>query len=300
MQILKLKNYIFKIIAELCVWDRKNRSKLKSRWAKKHLRKYVDSAIKNVIEPSYASNVEQNILPENSNYIWQYWQQGTNNAPPLIQRCLESTEKYHSDKKIIVLDLQKIENYIEIPGRYYDLLNSGKMKSAHFSDILRTYLLAQYGGTWVDATIYFTGRIPEDILNSEFFVFSKDLQIDLSENNMSNFFIHSKPKSIVIEAIKHALNEYWRENDFVINYFMYEHIATMLSDEEKIKEVWNKMPYYSTEPVGTLQKILYEDFSKETFEKIKAQTNIHKLSYKILRETSSGKSFYDKIINREL
>jgi hypothetical protein len=293
----KFLNNIIKFFLELFVFDKKKRSIIKSRWAKKYLKNYVDSAVKNVVQVQ--STCDDKIhSPGNSNIIWQYWHQGVGNATPLIQKCLESTQKYHSDKKIIVLDLQKIKNYVDIPSGYYDLLNSGKMKVAHFSDILRTYLLAHYGGTWVDATIYFTGRIPEDILNSEFFVFSKNRQTDLLENNMSNYFIHSKPENIVIEAIKYALNEYWKENDFVINYFMYEHIATMLSDAEIIKEVWERMPAYKTEKTGLLYRMLYEDYSQEKWNEITAQSTIHKLSYKILRDSSSGKSYYDKIINQ--
>lgn len=296
----KIKSCLFKTILELFIFDKVKRSKLKSRFAKKYLKKYVDAAITNVVLPvSNKKNI--NLQTENdSGYIWQYWQQGVKNAPPLIQRCLESTEKYHSDKKIIVLDKEKIQDYVELPSKYYDLLNQGKMKSAFFSDILRTYLLTQYGGTWVDATIFFTGRIPNNIFESEFFVFLKNPSEDMQENCMCNYFIHSRPKNLVMESIKCALNEYWDENDFVINYFMYEHIVTMLSENKAIKQIFDEMPCYKLAAARPLRKILYEDFSEETFKKIKAQTNIHKLSYKVLRKTSSGKSFYDKLIEGSL
>ena len=295
----KIKSCLFKTIIELFVFNRVKRSKLKARFAKKYLRKYADIAIMKVVSP-LSNRKDINTEPDtDSDYIWQYWQQGVGNAPLLIQRCLESTEKYHSDKKIIVLDKEKIQDYVELPSKYYDLLNQGKMKPAFFSDILRTYLLTQYGGTWVDATIFFTGRIPDNILQSEFFVFQKNAIEDMQENCMSNYFIHSKPNNLVMEAIKCALNEYWNENDFVINYFMYEHIATLLSENKDIKKIFDEMPYYE---VGAqpLRKILYEDFSEETFEKIKSQTNIHKLSYKIIRNDASENSYYTKIINGEI
>ena len=296
----KIKSCLFKTIIELFIFDKVKRSKLKARFAKKYLRKYVDAAITNVVLPMSNENNNSSETENNCGYIWQYWQQGVENAPPLIQRCLKSTEKYHSDKKIIVLDKKTIQDYVELPSKYYDLLNKGKMKSAFFSDILRTYLLTQYGGTWVDATIFFTGRIPDNIFESEFFVFSKNPIEDMQENIMFNYFIHSRSNNLVMESIKCALNEYWNENDFVINYFMYEHIATMLSENKAIKKIFDAMPYCRTAATQPLRKILYDDFSEEIFEKIKTQANIHKLSYKVLRKTSSGKSFYDKIIEGRL
>ena len=288
MSFLKIKNCIFKIIIELFVFNKTKRANLKARFAKYHLKKYVDFAVSNLAEVENKG--------ENPNIIWQYWQRGINNAPKLIQKCIESTKKYHPENKIVLLDLDSIKDYVEIPGRYYDLLNRGKMGPAHFSDVLRTYLLAQFGGIWVDATIYFTGKIPDDIMQSDLFFFSKDPKIDRAENKISNFFIRSKANNKTILAIKSVLDKYWLDYDFAFNYFMYEHIATMLSDYDTLKPDWDKMPYYSALDTGILQKIMYDDFDSKNLEELKAKTNIHKLSYKILKDSSSGKSYYDRII----
>lgn len=300
MQFLKIKNSLFKVIIELFVFNKKQRTKLKSRWAKKHLKKYVDHAIEFVESADYKKERTKVPMDKSRDLIWQYWQQGIENAPLLVKRCLESTQRFHPDKKINVLNYNNIADYVEIPSKYYDMLNNGKMHSAFFSDILRIYLLAQYGGTWVDATIFFTGRIPDDIFESEFFVFSKNPKDDPLENNMSNYFIHSKPGTITVAAIRHALNEYWNENDFAINYFFFEHLASMLSTYPNLKEDWENMPNYSMYDTTLIYSIMYDDYNNDKFEEIKSKSNIHKLSYKIVRDTSSGKSYYDKIINGEL
>ena len=292
---LKLKNNIFKILIELFIFNKKQRMKVKSRWAKKHLKKYVDIAIKQSA-PSFNLVKQQN---ENQ-IFWQYWHQGEENAPLLIKKCLSSVKKYHSDKQIVVLNYENIKDYIDLPSKYYDMVNQGKMKLAFFSDILRTYLLCEYGGVWVDSTIYLTDKIPRDILESRFFVLSKDPKEDWMENRMSNFFIRADKNCKTMECIKNALDSYWDDNDFVINYFMYEHMMTILSKRDELKEEWEKMPVYSAEDTGILQKILFEEFNQEQFEEIKSKTNIHKLSYKILKDYSSGKSYYDKIIRGEI
>lgn len=294
MNILKLKNDIFKILIELFIFNKEQRMRVKSRWAKNHLKKYVNMAVSNIPQMTASSKTESNI-------IWQYWHQGEENAPDLIKKCLESVKRYNPDRKIIVLNYENIKDYIEIPTKYYDMVNNGKMRLAFFSDILRTYLLSEYGGTWIDSTIFLTGKIPQEIFESQFFVFSKNLQTDWMENRMSNFFIgvncKVNRKCKTIECLKYALDKYWSENIFVLNYFMYEHIATLLSGTSLCKDEWNKMPYYSAEDTGILQKIIFEDFNQDKIDKIKQKTNIHKLSYKILRENTGGKSYYDKIIS---
>jgi len=294
MSLLKIKNCLFKVMLELFVLNKAKKSIIKSRWAKKNLKKYVDFGYKNVsFEPTKKVSGENEV-------IFQYWQQGYDNAPLLIKKCLESTKKYNPDKKIIFLDFPKIKDYIEIPSRYYDLFKKGKIKSAHFSDVVRTYLLSQYGGLWVDSTIYFTGKIPDNIFNSDFFVFSKDEKTDWLENNMSNYFIRSKAQNRMINSIKSALDYYWLENNFVINYFMYEHMVTMLSKKEGLKEDWAKMPYYSAFDTGVLLSVMNKDYDDKTFNEIKSKTNIHKLSYKRILPKTSGKSYYDKIIREEI
>lgn len=288
MNILKIKNNIFKVFIELFVFNKKKRSILKSRWAKKNLLKYVDCALKKPLE-------ESEVKPDG--YIWQYWHQGEKNAPLLIQKCFESVKKHEKDKKINILSFDTIKDYVELPQKYYDLVNAGKIPIAIFSDILRLYLLEKYGGCWIDSTIYLTNKIPQDIWDSDFCVFQKDPLTDDQENKMSCYFIRARRKSLNLQAIKRAIESYWDEQDFLVNYFMFEHISTMLSDKtHELKSEWDKMPYLNAGNAGCLQKMLFEDFNQDIWNELISKTCIHKLSYKILKEKTSGISYYDWII----
>ena len=292
MNTLRLKNSIFKILIETFIFDKTKRSKIKSRWAKNHLQKYVDIAMMKDLTPENISSTSEHIF-------WQYWHQGRANAPELIKKCLDSVEKFHPDQKRIVLSYKDVADYVEIPSRYYDLVNSGKMSITFFSDVLRAYLLTQYnGGTWIDSTIYLTDKIPDSILNSEFFVFQKNPITDRFEDKMSSFFMHAKGFCTLIQVMKEVFNEYWEENDFLINYFLIEHLVTMLSSlTVEFQNLWDKMPYFSADDTGILQAKLFDDFNLEEFKNIKNKTSVHKLSYKILNRKSSGHSYYDFLMD---
>lgn len=286
----KIINPVFKFFIEAFIFDRNFRAKIKSRFAKHYLKKYVNDAVK---YNSEKINIEEN------NIIWQYWHDGEENAPLLIKKCLESIREHMPNNKQIIISFNTIKDYVELPQRYYDLLEKGKISLAHFSDVLRVYLLNKYGGTWIDSTVYLTGKIPDNIMNSSFFVLQKDPLKDNQENKMSCFFIHSKGYSEHIAMLKIILDTYWTENDFVINYFMFEHISTMLSDKTPVLQAeWEAMPYYNakelTEP---LQLKLFKDFDEQDWKELINNSSIHKLTYKKLISKTSGKSYYDYLIN---
>ncbi len=289
---IKIINSIYKIFLELFIFDKKLRAKLKARFAKLYLKKYVDFGIN--------CKINKNKNRKDEKIIWQYWHQGAKEAPKIIKKCLLSVKEQMKGYKQIVLDYNSIKDYVELPDRYYRLLEDKKMKIAHFSDVLRVYLLEKYGGTWIDSTIYLTDKIPDEIMNSNFCILQKDILSDLSGNNNSCFFIHNKEYSAHIAMMKNILDKYWAENDFVINYFMFEHISTMLSQiKGELKDEWDNMPRYSAEITGELQKHLFDEFKIDEFEKIKKLTPIHKLTYKKPKKTAQKNTYYDYILNEE-
>ena len=289
---IKIINSIYKIFLELFIFDKKLRAKLKARFAKLYLKKYVDFGIN--------CKINKNKNRKDEKIIWQYWHQGTKEAPKIIKKCLLSVKEQMKGYKQIALDYNSIKDYVELPDRYYRLLEDKKMKIAHFSDVLRVYLLEKYGGTWIDSTIYLTDKIPDEIMNSNFCILQKDILSDLSGNNNSCFFIHNKEYSAHIAMMKNILDKYWAENDFVINYFMFEHISTMLSQiKGELKDEWDNMPRYSAEITGELQKHLFDEFKIDEFEKIKKLTPIHKLTYKKPKKTAQKNTYYDYILNEE-
>lgn len=290
MNTLKLKNSIFKIFIELFIFNKKTRSKIKSRWAKLHLKEHVDFAIKNTQMPAN--------LDKDNNIIWQYWHQGIENAPPIIKKCFESIKKYHPECDIRILTYDTIKNYIDLPKKYYDLLEQKKIPIAIFSDVVRLYLLSQYGGMWIDSTIYLTGRIPNNILQADFFAFQKDPKTDSFEDKMTCFFIKAKANNIWIHLIKNAIESYWRKNDYLIHYFMFEHIVTMISNSTpELLAEWNKMPYYSANITGKLQDKFFDEFIESEFEQLKNETSIHKLTYKRNITKPISQTYYEHIIN---
>ena len=246
--------------------------------------------------------------------IWQCWFQGKENMPAIVKKCTDSVYKYHSDK-VIFLDSNNISEYIDLPDYIIEKHRKGIIPFANFSDMVRLSLLAKYGGTWVDSTIYLTDKIPDNILNADIFTF-KSLQTHLLPfiKNISDFsiysndfeeiisiespyFIRAKAGNEIINGVLSLFFEYWKHENSVKDYLMIDKffILTVLHNE-KLKQQFMNMPTYYIENVLLLQFSFFEPFNKEMYDMIVKTTPIHKLTHKNLHRNPYKDSFLQYIL----
>ena len=296
--IFSFLNSLCKIFLEVFVFDRQIRRILKGKLAKFYLRKYVKKACK--------TEFSEHETTESETIIWQYWEQGLENAPDISKACINSVEKYKNGCKHIILDKESVKKYVNIPDIIWKLNEKGVIKSAHLSDIVRTYLLCEYGGVWIDATVLLTDDLPEFITNAELFVFQNDLRIDPDGLNMASYFMAAKPHNGILEKTRLVLEKYWAENRFLNNYFMFLHAFTMVTQFSKTeKEEFSKIPFFSFIPVQLFQKELLKPYNSDRMAQIKRISFAHKLSYKthvLSKHTPmiTPGTFYEKLIEGEL
>ena len=294
-------NSIIKIFLEIFVFNRKIRRILKGNWAKFYLRKYVSHGV------NTPSALPFHQLDENNNNdylpIWQYWESQDGTIPPLVQACMNSVEKYKGSKcKRIMLTPENVKDYVDIPQIFWNLKEKGKIKTAFFSDVLRTCLLIQHGGIWIDSTVLLTEELPSYITDADLFVFQNDLKIDLDGLNMASYFIAAKRDDKILKETLSALIQYWRENNFLVNYFTFLHTFTMVTQASKEnKELFNKIPFFSFLPVQQFQGELLNPYSEKRWNEIKKISGIHKLTHKqsVLtkkKEIDITGTFYEHVI----
>ena len=272
----QIVNSLIKIFLEIFIFDRKIRRILKGNWAKFYLRKYVRDKY------SYSVPSPPTPLPQGEGRIlWQYWESKDGAIPPLVQACLDSVEKYKGKCSRILLTPENVKNYVDIPQIFWDLKEKRIIKTAFFSDILRTCLLIQHGGIWIDATVLLTEELPSYITDADLFVFQNDLKIDLDGLNMASYFISAKKDNKILKETLSALIQYWKENNFLVNYFTFLHTFTMVTQANKEnKELFAKVPFFNFLPVQQFQGELLNQFSEERWEEVKKISGIHKLTHK--------------------
>lgn len=234
--------------------------------------------------------------------IWQLWLQGDNLAPPIVKACFDSIKQNMQGYKIVVLNEDSVHQYIEIPDIILKKREEGIISNAHYSDIIRTFLLAKFGGIWIDSTVYLSGTI-DNLLSGELFLFSTptvELR-GLGGLVASSWFIYSKRGNVIFNYLQQVLIRYWESENKISHYYLFHFIFASLLNEYKIcSEEWNKVPYISSIPPHYMQKILDSQFDPVIYESIINMSNIHKLTHYSdkAKYTFNSNSLYNFIISK--
>lgn len=279
---------------------------------------YILSGGENCVKEQMKEKIAQNYLK--SNYIlpyfrshdiyeidyqkkiphicWVYWRQGKDNAPDIVKKCIDSINCVFSnnDWSVNVLDIEWVKRNCVFPQFIWDKYNQGIIKEAQFSDLLRVALLHEYGGCWVDATVFFSDKsiLPHYIFDNTLFCYRNYMRND-EHINISNWLLSATQGNAIINTMFDLLLEYWKKENVTIQYYFFHLMFKLVTDY--YREYWNKLPIYSNVPPHVLQTELENDFSLNIWNGIIENTCIHKLYWK-LPEQISKQSFYEYIINK--
>lgn len=249
-------------------------AKKNGRYFLKLQRDYKDLALKYAdCESTKASN----------KIVWLFWWDGFEQLPPLCRACFDSVKRYiRKDFGIIFIDKKNYLEYVDLPKYIIKKHDSGIISHTHFSDILRACLLCEHGGLWLDASVYLTGSICQDVYDSDLFVFKgssfKNINCEEDGSNISNWFIYSNKDHPIMLAVKDMLFRYWEKNNTIKEYFIFHWFFTIAA-RENIKE-WYKIPYYpNVLPHYLFFTIFDKPYNNDDYIYATKLSNIHKLSW---------------------
>lgn len=185
--------------------------------------------------------------------IWTCWFQGRENAPDLVQRCMSSWEKKNPGWAFRCLDATTAGLYVDVE-EVVDLKRQA-VTAASLSDILRILLLREYGGVWVDATLYCNRPLDEwlnDVFSGDFFAFAAP-----AENRpLSSWFIAATATSTLLARWHAHVARYWRDRTAADDYFWFHHqFAGLCASDPEAQQLWDKVPKISADPPHSFQNL---------------------------------------------
>ncbi len=228
-----------------------------------------------------------------SDTVWFCWFQGVENAPLLVQKCYERAEKTFGKSRITVITSDNFKDYVDLPEFIIQKWHKGIISHAHFSDILRTWLLAEYGGIWLDSTVFILdSNLPDYLTESELFLFNNCRTNSII--NISSWYICSYSHNIIFESVKSLLTEYWRKENYSAHYFIF-HLFFKIATEYYPEE-WKKVPKFSNAPPHMLISEIFEKYTEKREKELALMSPIHKLTYKLKIPPATDGTFYEKYI----
>ena len=164
-------------------------------------------------------------------------------------------------------------------------------------------LLRDYGGLWIDATVFCTKDIPNDVFDKVFFS-CKSPKVEtnyISGLQWTSFVIGGKKNSLFYRYILDFYLEYWRNEDIIIDYLLIDYIIYLgYHKVNNIKIAMDKTPINNLKR-DELTAIFNQEFDSEKYKKIiRSDTYLYKLSWreKFREKTDDGKdTFYNVFLN---
>ena len=295
LKLYGIKNILFRAINEKSplLWVSNNNLFRRMNWqlkVKKRIAKYI-------VYPEY-KELKDN---KHTKKIWWLWFQGSENAPLIVQKCLD-TVKYYSAQmnlEVIELDERNLFEYVKLPNQIINMWKQKRITNANFSDLCRIALLADYGGLWIDSTVFLTGKINKEILQSDIFFYQASF-LDMTVTKVSSWFMYAKnPDNYFMQSLKESMINYWINNKYVDDYFIFHIMTAAMSEKKCFRKYFENMPYFSNTYPHLLSLELNNEMNKEKLRHILQMSNVHKLTYKNLMPSSDNKNVYEYIVSRK-
>jgi hypothetical protein len=240
------------------------------------------------------SNNAKQSVEETEQFVWICWFQGIENAPRIVKSCIRSVNKLFHNRNVVVINKDNFKEYVNIPEVIIQKWELGKITNAHFSDILRAFLLYRYGGLWIDSTVLCTSPDIPDYIDDDLFFYQilkpgKDGHAIFA----SSWLISAKPNNPIIGMTKSLLVTYWEKYNYLVDYFLFHHFLCISCLEypdlyQNIRKMDNSNPHI-------LLLEIKNKYNDAEFERVKSISDFHKLTYKIENDECMKDSYIEYI-----
>ena len=186
---------------------------------------YLQNLIAPVIE-RYKDDTYQGEEPKSAAPIWVCWWSGEKSAPELVKQCIKSIRKNAGCHPVNLVTETNVGEYLNVNQCIYEKFKAGHIGAAHFSDYLRVSLLEQYGGIWLDATMFCSQAIPEEFFNLPFFTCKSEVKKGyyISDFQWVTFCLAGWKHNVFYRFMKDAFEYYWCTKDTAIDYLFFDAI----------------------------------------------------------------------------
>lgn len=238
--------------------------------------------------------------------VWCCWWQGVEHMPEIVRMCNDRLRQMipEGQTELHMLTAENFKDYVELPQYIIDKFEAGKMSITALSDILRVALLAKHGGFWIDATVFISDRFPTEFITDDYYAQRMYDPVKWSheacKGRWCGFLMGGKAENVLFLLLRDAFFEWWRVHDSVIDYVIldyfllagYKHVPSITAQIDNLPD--------NNRGVFDMYRKLHLPYSEELYQQLTADTNLHKLTYKIdlFKSTNDGNpTLYAHLLN---
>lgn len=273
---------------------------VKDKWIIKYLRKRLASVFE-----EYKNNMSAGIYQSNAP-IWVCWWTGEDTAPELVKQCICSIKKQAGTHPVYFINRNSYSQYMDIPDYILKKVENGQIGLAHLSDYIRVSLLAEYGGLWLDATIFCATTIPEEYFNQPIFTCKSETQQSryISQMRWTTFVLGGWKGNVLYLSLKAAFEEYWMNEKNAIDYLFFDYLIELVRQEIPAVNQYMDAITVNNLRRDALQAAMNAAVSADAFMNIvQPDTVLYKLSWRenySMKTEAGEKSIYAWFLENEI
>lgn len=213
--------------------------------------------------------------------IWCFWWQGQGEMPLLVQKCYRSILKHRGHYEVRLITKDNIRTYANLGNHVYEKVRHGKISLTHLSDILRFNLLSQYGGLWMDVTLYVVEDLDRIKVNGLYTCSSypDPAEFNVAVGRWTGFLIGGPGNLKVFKFMDAFFKDYWNNNQDLIDYFLIDYALNYCWEHNISQFKQACINGQGRNPnLFNLQPLLNCQYDEKVVEQLTADTFIFKLS----------------------
>ena len=258
----------------------------------------------------YSNHELLEVTSEFPKMIWTMWQQGEANMPEVVKASTKTIKDFarRNGCEFILLTDENLVDFIDIPTDIIEKYGRKELTAAHYSDIIRFSLLNQYGGIWMDATLYVSPYATLEMFEGEFFsmnhppILPEKWERAIGDYKWSGFLLAGKKEKLYFKHIRDLYIYFIRKYPVFIHYLMMDYfILSEYELNDEFKDLVDELPVLApAERVWFLRDHSNDLFDEQEWEEVLKHTPIMKTTYKINKEELFPNSYLHKLFHGEL
>lgn len=257
-----------------------------------------------------SSSIKKEVTKKFPKIIWTMWQQGESQMPETVKASMKTIKDFakRNGCEFHLLTDENLHSYITISKDIIEKYKEKKLKAAHYSDIVRFSLLYQYGGIWMDATLFVSPYATLEMFEEEFFSLNhppldtNKMERTICDYKWSGYFLAGQKKGPHFKHIRDIYIYYVRKYPLFLHYLMMDYfILSEYDSNPEFKTLVDGLPILApAERVLFLREYADKLFDENEWEEVLQTTPIMKTTYKINKDTLIPGSYLDKLFHGEL
>lgn len=239
--------------------------------------------------------------------IWVCWWQGEAEMPEMTHKCYELLQANSNGHPVHLITRDNYSEYINLPQHIIECVENKSITFIFLSDLLRTSLIAKYGGIWVDSTYWLTR--PLDVNGQKLFTYRQDRfkgQGGINDFNWTCHLIGTGTPYYIFDFLRECLLLHVEKHHKIVTYLLIDFAINLAYESfEDFRLLIDRLPDHKPH-IYIMPWLFNQKLDEENLKEILNTTPLLKLSYKLgqtnyIHTTPEGeRTYYDWFISQEV